>query len=84
VQSLADLPLPVFDDKSVRVGLSNEQESSENEEVWLSMEKEMLEEDISAGVITGRRKAIALRQQDDVRLVCAVGGMCLKLLALSI
>lgn len=74
VQSLSGLSLPVFDDKTVRVGLSNEQESSENEEAWLSMEKDMLEEDISAGVITGRRKAIALRQQDDLRLVCAVGG----------
>ncbi|GAB5587594.1 hypothetical protein Unana1_02494 [Umbelopsis nana] len=73
VQSLSGLLLPVFDDKTVRVGLSNEQESSENEEAWLSMEKDMLEEDISAGVITGRRKAIALRQQDDLRLVCAVG-----------
>jgi hypothetical protein len=74
VQSLSGLSLPVFDDKTVRVGLSNEQESSENEEAWLSMEKDMLEEDISAGVISGRRKAIALRQQDDLRLVCAVGG----------
>ncbi|KAI8580324.1 hypothetical protein K450DRAFT_237985 [Umbelopsis ramanniana AG] len=73
VQSLDGLPLPVFDDRSVRVGLSNEQESSENEDVWLSMEKDMLDEDISAGVITGRRKALALRQHDDARLVCAVG-----------
>jgi hypothetical protein len=74
VQSLDGLPLPVFDDRSVRVGLSNEQQSSENEDVWVSMEKDMLDEDISAGVITGRRKALALRQHDDARLVCAVGG----------
>jgi hypothetical protein len=74
VQSLSGLPLPVFDDRTVRVGTSNEQQTSENEETWMQMEKELLNEDISAGIITGRKKTLALRQQDDSRLICAVGG----------
>lgn len=74
VQSLSGLPLPVFDGRTVRVGTSNEQPTGENEEAWMQMEKEMLNEDISAGIITGRKKTLALRQQDDNRMICAVGG----------
>lgn len=38
------------------------------------MERELLEENIAKGFIYGSKKALALQQQDDNRVICAIGG----------
>ncbi|KAI7861325.1 ER-golgi trafficking TRAPP I complex 85 kDa subunit-domain-containing protein, partial [Spinellus fusiger] len=72
-ESLPNLPLPVIDDRSIHATLSNTQSNSEGHEEWAAMEVELLEECIAKGYISGAKKALAMQQQDDLRIVCAVG-----------
>ena len=38
------------------------------------MERELLEQNIAKGYIYGSKKALALQQQHDNRVTCAIGG----------
>ncbi|CAG8551197.1 225_t:CDS:10 [Funneliformis mosseae] len=70
---LQELPIPTFDDYSVRVVLSNSQ-SNEYDEIWDTMEKEFLEEGFSGLDIYGNpRKKPSPLGSDLHRTVCAVG-----------
>lgn len=71
---MPNLGLPVIDDQCVQVTLSNEQSHTENQEEWMTMERELVEENIAEGFFSGSKKALALQQHDDKRVVCAVGG----------
>ena len=46
----------------------------DNQEDWISMERELLEQNIAKGFIYGSKKTLALQQQHDNRVVCAIGG----------
>ncbi|CAO3654024.1 unnamed protein product [Mucor hiemalis] len=73
-ESLPHLALPVIEDRDIQVTLSNEQSNAtRGEEDWTSMEMELLEESIKNGYISSSKKALAVQQQDDHRVVCAVG-----------
>ncbi|CAI2163877.1 1745_t:CDS:10 [Funneliformis geosporum] len=70
---LQELPIPTFDDYSVRVMLSNSQ-SNEYDENWDIMEKEFLEEGFSGLDIYGKpRKKPSPLGSDLHQTVCAVG-----------
>ena len=57
------------------VSLSNAQiNNTDNQEDWASMERELLEQNIAKGFIYGSKKTLALQQQHDNRVVCAIGG----------
>lgn len=71
---MPNLGLPVINDQCVQVTLSNEQSHTENQEEWMTMERELVEENIAEGFFSGSKKALALQQHDDNRVVCAVGG----------
>ncbi|ORZ00797.1 ER-golgi trafficking TRAPP I complex 85 kDa subunit-domain-containing protein [Syncephalastrum racemosum] len=73
VESLPRFALPSIDAKSVRVSISNAQSHTHSQEEWATMERELLEENIATGYIYGSKKALALQQQDDNRVVCAIG-----------
>lgn len=73
-ESLGHLSLPVIEDGDIQVTLSNAQSNTTNPEEWSMMEIELLEECIKHGYISSSKKALALQQQDDHRVVCAVGG----------
>lgn len=73
VKSLAGLELPVIDDKQILVTLSNAQQKSSAGEEWTELELELLEESIQSGFISSSKRAMAVQQQDDHRVVCAVG-----------
>ncbi|RUP46788.1 ER-golgi trafficking TRAPP I complex 85 kDa subunit-domain-containing protein [Jimgerdemannia flammicorona] len=76
IDSLAGLPIPAVNDATVRVVLSNAHATNDNEEAWLALEKELLEEDIEAGLYAGnRRRALQTLKQDDGRVLCAIGGL---------
>jgi hypothetical protein len=70
--SLPQLGLPVIDDRDILVTLSNVQSTRHHEE-WDSMELELLESGIEKGLISSSKRAMAVKQQDDHRVVCAVG-----------
>lgn len=72
-ESLPHLALPVIEDKDIQVTLSNEQSNTTHREEWATMEMELLEESIKNGYISSSKKALAVQQQDDRRVVCAVG-----------
>ncbi|KAI9496625.1 ER-golgi trafficking TRAPP I complex 85 kDa subunit-domain-containing protein [Zychaea mexicana] len=73
-ESLPNLRLPVFNDQHVRVSLSNAQaNNTDNQEDWAAMERELLEQNIAKGFIYGSKKALALQQQHDNRVICAIG-----------
>lgn len=74
MESLPRFALPSIDAKSVRVSISNAQSHTHAQEEWATMERELLEENIATGYIYGSKKALALQQQDDNRVVCAIGG----------
>ncbi|KAI8096946.1 ER-golgi trafficking TRAPP I complex 85 kDa subunit-domain-containing protein [Halteromyces radiatus] len=71
--TLSNLGIPIIDDKSIRVTLSNAQPESENQDEWSVMERDLLEANIEKGYILKSKKALALQQQDDNRVICAVG-----------
>ncbi|KAI8149716.1 ER-golgi trafficking TRAPP I complex 85 kDa subunit-domain-containing protein [Fennellomyces sp. T-0311] len=73
-ESLPNLGLPAIDNQHVRVSLSNAQANNmDNPEEWTSMERELLEQNIAKGYIYGSKKALALQQQHDNRVTCAIG-----------
>ncbi|KAI9253330.1 ER-golgi trafficking TRAPP I complex 85 kDa subunit-domain-containing protein [Helicostylum pulchrum] len=72
-ESLPHLTLPVIEDKDIQATLSNAQSNTTNLEEWALMEIELLEECIKNGHISSAKKALAVQQQDDHRVVCAVG-----------
>ncbi|ORZ15022.1 ER-golgi trafficking TRAPP I complex 85 kDa subunit-domain-containing protein [Absidia repens] len=72
-ETLPDLRIPTIDDKSIRVSLSNTQRNTDNQDEWATMERELLETNIEKGYILKSKKALALQQQDDNRVICAVG-----------
>ncbi|KAI9271539.1 ER-golgi trafficking TRAPP I complex 85 kDa subunit-domain-containing protein [Phascolomyces articulosus] len=73
-ESLPNLGLPVINDQQVSVSLSNAQiNNTDNQEEWASMERELLEQNIAKGFIFGSKKTLALQQQHDNRVVCAIG-----------
>ncbi|CAG8567229.1 13278_t:CDS:10, partial [Racocetra fulgida] len=70
-----ELPIPVIDDSSVKVILSNSQ-SSEYDEIWDVMEREFLEEGFTGLDIHGNpRKKPNTLNSDIHRTVCAVGEL---------
>lgn len=71
---MPNLGLPVINDQCVQVTLSNEQSHTENQDEWMTMERQLVEENIAKGFFSGSKKALALQQHDDNRVVCAVGG----------
>ena len=71
--SLPHLALPVIEDGDIQVTLSNAQSNITHTEEWATMEMELLEESIKNGYISSSKKALAVQQQDDLRVVCAVG-----------
>lgn len=73
-ESLPHLALPVIEDKDIQVTLSNAQSNTAHREEWASMELELLEESIANGYISSSKRAMAVQQQDDHRVVSAVGG----------
>lgn len=73
LKSLAGLELPVIEDKQILVTLSNAQQKSSVGEEWAALELELLEESIQSGFISSSKRAMAVQQQDDHRVVCAVG-----------
>ncbi|KAL7316394.1 hypothetical protein PS15m_005491 [Mucor circinelloides] len=72
-ESLPHLALPVIEDKDIQVTLSNAQSNTAHREEWASMELELLEESIANGYISSSKRAMAVQQQDDHRVVSAVG-----------
>lgn len=72
--TLPDLGIPIIDDKSIQVSQSNAQPNTNNQDEWSSMERDLLEANIEKGYILKSKKALALQQQDDNRVICAVGG----------
>ena len=69
-----ELPIPIINDYSVRVVLSNFQ-SNEYDETWDTMEREFLEGSFTGLDIYGKpRKKSSLFGSDFHRTVCAVGG----------
>ncbi|KAI7886863.1 ER-golgi trafficking TRAPP I complex 85 kDa subunit-domain-containing protein [Mucor mucedo] len=72
-ESLPHLTLPVIEDAPIQVTLSNAQSNTTHPEEWATMEIELLEECIKHGYISSSKKALAVQQQDDHRVVCAVG-----------
>lgn len=54
--------------------LSNTQSNLTHREEWAAMEIELLEESIANGFISSSKRAMAVQQQDDDRIVCAVEG----------
>lgn len=73
-ESLPHLALPVIEDRDIQVTLSNAQSNTTHQEEWETMEMELLEESIKNGYISSSKRALAVQQQDDHRVVCAVGG----------
>ncbi|KAI8381466.1 ER-golgi trafficking TRAPP I complex 85 kDa subunit-domain-containing protein [Radiomyces spectabilis] len=71
--SLPHLALPTIFDQMIRINLFNSQSNTETQEEWAAMEMELLEENITSGYIAKSKKALAIEQQDDNRVVCAVG-----------
>ncbi|KAI8076416.1 ER-golgi trafficking TRAPP I complex 85 kDa subunit-domain-containing protein [Gilbertella persicaria] len=71
-ESLPHLALPVIEDRDIQVTLSNQQSNLQREE-WAVMELELLEDNITKGYISSSKRAMARQQQDDHRVVCAVG-----------
>jgi hypothetical protein len=72
--TLPDLGIPIIDDKSIQVSQSNAQRNTNNQDEWSTMERDLLEANIEKGYILKSKKALALQQQDDNRVICAVGG----------
>ncbi|KAI8641827.1 ER-golgi trafficking TRAPP I complex 85 kDa subunit-domain-containing protein [Parasitella parasitica] len=72
-ESLPHLALPIIQDKDIQVTLSNAQSNTAHREEWASMELELLEESIANGYISSSKRAMAVQQQDDHRVVSAVG-----------
>lgn len=73
-QSFPNLALPMIDDRQIQVTLSNAQSNTTHREEWAAMEIELLEESIANGYISSSKRAMAVQQQDDDRIVCAVEG----------
>lgn len=73
-ESLPHLALPTIDDRLIQVTLSNVQSNIAHREEWAGMELELLENSIAQGFIASSKRAMAVQQQDDHRVVCAVGG----------
>ncbi|KAG1145052.1 hypothetical protein G6F37_002893 [Rhizopus arrhizus] len=71
-QSFPNLALPMIDDRQIQVTLSNAQSNTTHREEWAAMEIELLEESIANGYISSSKRAMAVQQQDDDRIVCAV------------
>ncbi|KAI9480322.1 MAG: ER-golgi trafficking TRAPP I complex 85 kDa subunit-domain-containing protein [Benjaminiella poitrasii] len=71
--SLPHLTLPVIDDRDIQVTLSNAQPKISQKEEWADMELAMLEDSINYGYISSSKRAMAVQQQDDHIIVCAVG-----------
>ncbi|KAI8335602.1 ER-golgi trafficking TRAPP I complex 85 kDa subunit-domain-containing protein [Blakeslea trispora] len=71
-ESLPHLALPVIDDQEIQVSLTNQHTMSQQED-WATMELELLEESIAKGYISSSKRALARQQQDDHRVVCAIG-----------
>ncbi|KAI8994486.1 ER-golgi trafficking TRAPP I complex 85 kDa subunit-domain-containing protein [Pilobolus umbonatus] len=72
-ESFPNLSLPVIEDSGIQVTLSNVHSNTSHNEEWAEMELELLEENIARGYIASSKKAMAVKQQDDHRVVCAVG-----------
>jgi hypothetical protein len=64
----------MIDDRQIQVTLSNAQSNTTHREEWAAMEIELLEESIANGYISSSKRAMAVQQQDDDRIVCAVEG----------
>ncbi|KAI7902118.1 ER-golgi trafficking TRAPP I complex 85 kDa subunit-domain-containing protein [Cokeromyces recurvatus] len=71
--SLPHLFLPIIDDRDIQVTLSNAQPKTSQREEWAHMELALLEDSIKHGYISSSKRAMAVQQQDDHRIVCAVG-----------
>ncbi|CAO3683651.1 unnamed protein product [Rhizopus stolonifer] len=71
-ESFPNLGLPAINDRSIQVTLSNAQSNTAHREEWAAMEIELLEESIANGYISSSKRAMAVQQQDDDRIVCAV------------
>ncbi|CAO3682429.1 unnamed protein product [Rhizopus microsporus] len=71
-RSFPNLGLPVIDNRTIQVTLSNTQSNLTHREEWAAMEIELLEESIANGFISSSKRAMAVQQQDDDRIVCAV------------
>lgn len=78
-ESLPHLALPIIEDRDIQVTLSNAQSNTALREEWASMELELLEESIANGYISSSKKAMAVQQQDDHRVVSAVGGKFIEI-----
>ncbi|KAI8328146.1 ER-golgi trafficking TRAPP I complex 85 kDa subunit-domain-containing protein [Chlamydoabsidia padenii] len=72
-ENLPDLGIPIIDDKSIQVSQSNAKRNTNNQDEWSTMERDLLEANIEKGYILKSKKALALQQQDDNRVICAVG-----------
>ncbi|CAO3630125.1 unnamed protein product [Cunninghamella blakesleeana] len=72
-ETLPDLNIPIIIDKNIRVSLSNNQVNTDNQDEWIAMERDLLESSIKRGYIMKSKKALALQQQDDNRVICAIG-----------
>ncbi|OBZ86491.1 Trafficking protein particle complex subunit 8, partial [Choanephora cucurbitarum] len=70
---LPHLALPAIEDRDIQVTLTNQHASLSQPEDWATMELELLEESIAKGYISSSKRALARQQQDDHRVVCAVG-----------
>ncbi|KAI9276284.1 ER-golgi trafficking TRAPP I complex 85 kDa subunit-domain-containing protein [Sporodiniella umbellata] len=71
-ENFPNLGLPVINDREVQITLSNAQSNTAHREEWNVMESELLEESITNGYISSSKRAMAVQQQDDERVVCAV------------
>ncbi|KAI8068329.1 ER-golgi trafficking TRAPP I complex 85 kDa subunit-domain-containing protein [Gongronella butleri] len=75
-ENLPGIGIPQFEDQGVRVNLSNEQPNTDRQDEWNAMERQLLDTSIANGYLRSSKKALALQQQDDDRLICAVGEPC--------
>ncbi|ORX43881.1 hypothetical protein DM01DRAFT_1295694 [Hesseltinella vesiculosa] len=75
-ENLPGLGIPTFDNQSIRVTLSNEQPNTDHQDEWSAMERQLLDTSIAKGYLRSSKKTLALQQQDDDRLICAVGEPC--------
>ncbi|KAG9298934.1 hypothetical protein G9A89_015956 [Geosiphon pyriformis] len=67
-----DLPIPVINDSSVRVVLSNSH-SNEYDETWHAMEQELIEDYKGMDIYSKTKKRLFPTSKENPEIVCAVG-----------